>query len=206
METFDRKAHWENIYDTKALSDVSWYQALPETSLDYFRQPEIPLTARIMDAGGGDSLLADHLLQLGYTNISVLDISARALERAKLRLGDKAASVNWIVSDAARFEPQESYDCWHDRAAFHFLTDENEILSYVDIVSKAIRSGGLLILGTFSEQGPLKCSGIPIRQHSEKSLEHYFSGSFEKISCQYTKHPTPFGTIQDFIFCSFRRK
>ncbi|MCE3294565.1 MAG: protein with a methyltransferase domain [Crocinitomicaceae bacterium] len=206
MENFDRQAHWEKIYDTKALTDVSWYQPVPETSLAYFRELEVPASARIMDAGGGDSFLADHLLDLGYNNLSVLDISSKAIDRAKERLGEKTGQVHWIVSDIAAFDPQQTYDVWHDRAVFHFLTEEHEIRRYVTILSKALEPGGILILGTFSEKGPLKCSGIPIRQHSENSFEQYFGAHFEKIACRLVDHPTPFDTVQNFIFCSFRRK
>jgi trans-aconitate methyltransferase len=131
MENFDRKNHWENIYQTKDLKEVSWYQPTPKTSLDFFNYFNVPTTAKIIDIGGGDSLLVDHLLDMGYVDISVLDISASAIERAKQRLGDKAERVKWIVAEAASFKPTEKYDFWHDRAAFHFLTDDREISNYL---------------------------------------------------------------------------
>jgi trans-aconitate methyltransferase len=158
MEHLDRKKHWENIYQTKDLKDVSWYQPTPTTSLDFLKQFNIPTTAKIIDIGGGDSFLVDHLLDLGYTDLTVLDISAASLDRAKQRLGDRATKVKWIVADAATFKPTEQYDFWHDRAAFHFLTQDQEITNYIDSIQKSIKPTGVLVIGTFSEQGPKKCS------------------------------------------------
>ena len=130
MAEFNRKNHWENIYTTKSLEEVSWYEPTPATSLSFVKQFNIPTSAKIIDIGGGDSLFVDYLLDLGYQDITVLDISAAALERAKKRLGENAHKVKWIVADAANFTPTEKYDFWHDRAAFHFLTQEKEILNY----------------------------------------------------------------------------
>jgi SAM-dependent methyltransferase len=205
MENFDRKKHWENIYQTKELKDVSWFQPTPETSLDFFKQFNVPTTAKVIDIGGGDSFLVDYLLDLGYQDISVLDISAAAIDRAKQRLGDKAKNIKWIVADAASFKPTEKYDFWHDRAAFHFLTDENEISNYLETAHKNINPTGVLVIGTFSEQGPKKCSGIEIKQYSETTMTDRLKMFFEKIKCISVDHKTPFDTIQNFIFCSFRK-
>ena len=205
MGNFDRKNHWENIYNTKELKDVSWFQVRPETSLDFFKQFNVPFTAKIIDIGGGDSLLVDHLLDLGYQDISVLDISESAIERAKIRLGQKANTVKWIVADAATFVPTEQYDFWHDRAAFHFLTEENEISNYLETAQKSINPKGILVIGTFSEQGPKKCSGIEIKQYSETSMTDRLKIFFEKIKCITVDHITPFDTIQNFVFCSFKK-
>lgn len=205
MENFDRKKHWENIYQTKELKDVSWFQPTPETSLDFFKQFNVPTTAKVIDIGGGDSFLVDHLLDLGYQDISVLDISAAAIDRAKQRLGDKAKNVKWIVADAATFKPTEKYDFWHDRAAFHFLTDEQEIANYLQIAQESINPTGILVIGTFSEQGPKKCSGIEIKQYSETTMTDQLKKYFEKIKCITVDHLTPFDTIQNFVFCSFRK-
>ncbi|HMT54284.1 MAG TPA: class I SAM-dependent methyltransferase [Saprospiraceae bacterium] len=205
MGNFDRKNHWENIYNTKELKDVSWFQVRPETSLDFFKQFKVPTTAKIIDIGGGDSLLVDHLLDLGYQDISVLDISESAIERAKVRLGQKAQNVKWIVADAATFVPTEQYDFWHDRAAFHFLTEENEISNYLETAQKSINPKGILVIGTFSEQGPKKCSGIEIKQYSETSMTDRLKIFFEKIKCITVDHITPFDTIQNFVFCSFKK-
>ncbi|OYX98919.1 MAG: SAM-dependent methyltransferase, partial [Sphingobacteriia bacterium 35-40-5] len=158
MEQFDKKAHWDKIYQTKSLNEVSWFQPKPETSLHFFNEFKVDTTASIIDIGGGDSLLVDHLLDLGYQHITVLDISATALERAKIRLGNRASLVKWIVADAATFVSEEQYDFWHDRAAFHFLTSEQEIEHYLHTVQQSIKPSGILVMGTFSEQGPTKCS------------------------------------------------
>ncbi|MBK6642804.1 MAG: class I SAM-dependent methyltransferase [Bacteroidetes bacterium] len=205
MKPLNRKKHWENIYQTKDLKDVSWFQHKPETSLDFFKQFHVPTSAKVIDIGGGDSLLVDHLLDLGYQDISVLDISEAAIERAKQRLGDRAKNVKWIVADAANFKPKEKYDFWHDRAAFHFLTDEQEISNYLKTAQENINPKGVLVIGTFSELGPKKCSGIEIKQYSETTMTDRLKLFFEKIKCITVDHKTPFETIQNFIFCSFRK-
>lgn len=205
MENFDRKKHWENIYQTTQLDKVSWFQPTPETSLDFFKEFNVPTTAKIIDIGGGDSLLVDHLLDLGYQDITVLDISEAAIDRARQRLGDKANKVDWIVADAASFKPVEKYDFWHDRAAFHFLTQDQDISSYLETAQKSIQTNGILVLGTFSEQGPQKCSGLEIKQYSEATMTNLLKRFFEKIRCTTVDHKTPSGAIQNFVFCSFRK-
>jgi SAM-dependent methyltransferase len=206
MAEFNRKDHWENIYNTKNLDEVSWYQPTPITSLQYIKEFNIPLTAKIIDVGGGDSFFVDNLLELGYSDITVVDISKNAIERAKKRLDKKANLVKWIVADAAHFTPTEHYDFWHDRAAFHFLTDANDINNYVNTVKTSINSNRTLVIGTFSEQGPLKCSGIEIKQYSENSMSKLFAADFNKVACQIINHKTPFDTTQNFVFCSFTKK
>lgn len=205
MENFDKKAHWEKIYQTKSLHEVSWFQPKPETSLNFFNEFKIAKDAKIIDIGGGDSLLVDHLLDLGYTDITVLDISEAALTKAKIRLGNKAGLVKWMEADAATFVSNVQYDFWHDRAAFHFLTSAQEIEHYLQTVQQSISPNGILVMGTFSEQGPTKCSGIQIKQYSEKSMSDLLTDFFEKIKCITVDHRTPFETIQQFIFCSFRK-
>ena len=205
MEQIDKKQHWENIYQTKELNEVSWFQPKPETSLNFFEEFAISSTAKIIDIGGGDSFLIDHLLLLGYIDITVLDISNSAIERAKKRLGSNAEKVKWIVSDIVDFEPTESYDVWHDRAAFHFLTNKEDREKYVSIADKGLTNDGLLIVGTFSETGPLKCSGVEIQQYSEISLIEQMKSKFQKTNCFTIDHTTPFNTIQNFLFCSFKK-
>lgn len=200
----DKKAHWEHIYDVKTPQEVSWTQEKPETSLNFIQSFSVDKTAKIIDVGGGESKLVDFLLEEGYENVSVLDISANALEKAKKRLGDRAKKVNWIVADITEFEPTEQYDVWHDRAVFHFLTEDNDIKKYQDLVSKAVK--GKMVIGTFSTNGPLKCSGLEIKQNDEISLTSTFAADFEKIECFTIDHITPFDTIQNFIFCSFNKK
>jgi ubiquinone/menaquinone biosynthesis C-methylase UbiE len=205
MENFDRKKHWEEIYKTKQLTEVSWFQLTPETSLYFFKHFNVPTDAKIIDIGGGDSYLVDNLLDMGYQNITVLDISEVALDRAKQRLGDRASKVKWIVADASTFQATEKYDFWHDRAAFHFLTRENEIANYLQSVRQSLNPSGILVIGTFSEQGPKKCSGIEIKQYSETTMTNLMKTYFEKMICLTVDHQTPSGTIQNFIFCSFRK-
>lgn len=205
MENLNRKKHWENIYQTKDLKEVSWYQPSPTTSLDFSRQLNISKTDKIIDVGGGDSFLVDHLLDLGYQDITVLDISSASLNRAKKRLGERAEKVKWIVEDVTTFKPTEQYDFWHDRAAFHFLTQEQEINKYIDTIQHSIKPGGVLVIGTFSELGPKKCSGLEIKQYSASSMADRLKKFFKNIKCITVDHYTPFGTIQNFIFCSFRK-
>jgi len=201
----DRKTHWDNIYFTKELKSLSWYQPLPATSLNFLKQFSIPVTAKIIDIGGGDCLFVDHLLDSGYQDITVLDISELALDRAKKRLGEHAGKVKWIVEDVTTFMPTEKYDFWHDRATFHFLTNEREIEAYVNTANQGIRPLGILVIGTFSEEGPKNCSSIEIKQYSVEKMTDALKKYFEKIKCITINHTTPFDTIQNFIFCSFRK-
>lgn len=200
------KEHWENVFAAKAENEVSWFQPYPKTSVDFFELFSLPLDAHIIDIGGGDSHLVDVFIEKGYRNIYVLDISENALNRAKLRLGDKAGLVNWIVSDITDFRPEVKFDFWHDRAAFHFLTTEERIDKYVHLAKNNINPNGYLILGTFSERGPLICSGLEIKQYSETSLSNRFEKSFTRMKCIAEEHQTPFNTTQHFLFCSFRKK
>ncbi|SDQ16072.1 class I SAM-dependent methyltransferase [Flagellimonas zhangzhouensis] len=200
----DRKEHWETVYNTKNPDEVSWTQEKPQTSLDFIHSFNLEKRANIIDIGGGDSTLVDFLLEEGFENITVLDISAKALERAQSRLGEKAKKVNWVVSDITQFEPTEQYELWHDRAAFHFLTEPEQISNYVKLTEKAVK--GFLVLGTFSEQGPKKCSGLDITRYSEEKMGTNFQKTFQKLECKTVDHTTPFGTTQNFIFCSFRKK
>ena len=206
MTEFNRKQHWETIYQTKALEEVSWYQPTPKTSLALIEKLQLPKDAPIADIGGGDSFLVDHLLDLGYQNITVLDISEAALLRAQHRLGERAGAVHWICADAAQFQPQQHYAVWHDRAAFHFLTDEQDIQNYIETASRAIVPGGHLILARFSDQGPTKCSGIAIRQYIAEAIESLFTVHFEMEESFTLNHPTPSGNTQNFVFCRMKRK
>jgi 2-polyprenyl-3-methyl-5-hydroxy-6-metoxy-1,4-benzoquinol methylase len=201
-----RKEHWEKIYQTKQPAEVSWYEDEPKVSLNLVKQFHLPKSARIMDSGGGDSHLVDYLLKLGYENITVLDISEAALERVKKRLGKQAKKIKWVVADEAECNPNEQYDLWHDRAAFHFLTEEKEISNYLKTITKCIKPGGYLILATFSEQGPKKCSGLDIKRYSEVTMTALLKEHFEKINCLTVDHHTPFNNVQNFLYGSFKRK
>lgn len=206
MPPFDKKKHWEIIYQTKKLNEVSWFQPKPTTSLTLLSELSLPVHAKIIDVGGGDSFFVDNLIELGYKSITVLDISAAAINRAKERLGVNANKVHWIISDVVDFNPIEKYDLWHDRATFHFLTKQADIETYLKITQENIAKNGILILGTFSEAGPTKCSGIDIKQYSEASLSKNFSPYFNKLHCFTTNHQTPFNTLQNFVFCSFKKR
>ena len=198
------KNHWENIYRRLGPADLSWTQTLPSTSLEFIYAFNLPHTARIIDIGGGDSCLVDCLLDNGYTNLTVLDISSAALQKAQQRLGHRAHLVEWIEQDITQFQPTTSYDLWHDRATFHFLTTETQIATYLNIARRSVMANRYTLIGTFSDQGPEKCSGLPIRQYSPDSLVRQLEG-FEKIKCITEDHITPFHTRQNFTFCSFKR-
>ena len=199
------KYYWENIYRTKQPEQVSWTQQVPRTSLEFIHGFQLPKTARIIDVGGGDSRLVDFLLDEGFEDITVLDISGAALEKAKKRLGERAAKVNWIEQDITEFEPAAPFDCWHDRATFHFLTNEEQINKYTTIAMKSIVPAGFAVIGTFSENGPEKCSGLSIMQYTEDSLTDRLQNGFQKIVCKREDHITPLKTRQNFLFCSFQR-
>ena len=200
----DKRKHWETVYTTKRPDEVSWTQTRPDTSLDFIAEAGIGLDAPIIDIGGGDSLLVDFLLDAGHTDVTVLDISEAAINRARQRLGDRAGRVHWIVSDIVDFVPQRRYTLWHDRATFHFLTSPEQIADYV---AKAARSiSGHMTIGTFSATGPERCSGLPVSRYDRQTLTDTLAGPFEKVRCIEEDHLTPFNTIQNFVFCNFRRK
>lgn len=198
------KNHWETVYESKAPNEVSWTQKVPKTSLMLINSLNLPKTAKIIDVGGGDSKLVDYLIDAGFENISVLDISAKALEKAKKRLGLKAEKVDWIVSDINDFTPNTTFDVWHDRAAFHFLTTKEQISKYAETARKSVE--GYLVMGTFSEDGPKKCSGLDVKQYSEETLTNQFKNGFKKLKCTMEDHTTPFNTAQNFLFCSFKKQ
>lgn len=199
----NRKEHWENVYNTKTPEQVSWTQAKPKTSLDFIQRSGISKSDAIIDVGGGDSNLVDFLLADGYTNITVLDISEKAIERAKLRLGDLAKDVKWVVSDITEFTPEEKYALWHDRAAFHFLTKDEDKSKYIETCKSFVNTQ--VVIGTFSQEGPLKCSGIEIQRYTVASLSGILKPAFSLVSCLIEDHITPFDTEQNFIFCNFRK-
>lgn len=204
FEQQDDKDHWENVYETKNPDEVSWTQKIPQTSLDLIEESSKDKSSKIIDIGGGDSHLTDFLLEKGFKNISVLDISAKALEKAKERLGNQAKNIDWIATNIIEFNPNTTYDIWHDRAAFHFLTTEEEIQKYVEIVKNAVSE--TLIIGTFSVNGPQKCSGLQISQYDKEKLNSIFSQDFELVKSFTEDHITPFNTVQNFIFCQFKKK
>jgi len=201
----EEKDHWENIYRVKKPEELSWTEEIPHTSLEFIHSFQLPKTARIIDVGGGDSRLVDFLLDENFEDITILDISSQAIEKSKKRLGDKANKVKWLEQDITKYEPDKMFDVWHDRAAFHFLTTDKQISKYLSIARQSISHDGYAILGTFSENGPEKCSGLPIRKYSEHALVAELSSGFEKLKCITDDHITPFRTRQNFLFCSFKR-
>ncbi|MCC2546697.1 class I SAM-dependent methyltransferase [Hymenobacter sp. BT175] len=206
MSTESARHHWESIYATKQPDEVSWTQPVPKTSLDFLRSFGLDKQARIIDIGGGDSHLVDFLVGEGYGNVTVLDISEHALNRAKQRLGNLADRVQWIVADVLTFRPETTYDVWHDRAAFHFMTTTAQIRAYLALARRSVRANGYLTIGTFSENGPTKCSGLEVRQYSELTLSSQLRRGFAKLRCLTEDHCTPFNTVQNFLFCSFQRQ
>jgi 2-polyprenyl-3-methyl-5-hydroxy-6-metoxy-1,4-benzoquinol methylase len=200
------KMHWEHIYETKAPTQVSWYQEHAQLSLQYIRNTGIQKTDLIIDVGGGTSTLVDDLITKGFQNITVLDISGAALQLARQRLGVKAGAVNWIGADITYADlPHQAYDLWHDRAVFHFLTQLADRQRYVDCVRQAVRPGGHVIVATFATDGPDQCSGLEVMRYNPESLHSEFDGDFDPVSSSRETHHTPFGTEQKFIYCYCRK-
>ena len=199
----DNKQHWENIYQKKEIDGVSWYQKIPSESLQLIKKHSISNSDKIIDIGCGKSFLADNLLELNYTNISLVDISSNALTEIKERLQNK--NVNFIETDILNFNSNDKYDIWHDRAVFHFITDVEGIKKYISLCNKYINKGGVLILGTFAEDGPLKCSGLEIKRYSVDQITDLFKETFELLESFKILHKTPFDTEQSFTFCVLRK-
>jgi 2-polyprenyl-3-methyl-5-hydroxy-6-metoxy-1,4-benzoquinol methylase len=200
------KEHWENVYSTKAADEVSWFQEHARLSLQIIRDSALAPDGRIIDVGGGASTLVDDLLSAGFSKITVLDLSAAALAKAKARLGSRAASVQWLEANILDVTlPASAYDVWHDRAVFHFLTSESERHRYVEQVLHAVKPGGLVIVATFAEDGPEKCSGLPVMRYSTEGLHAEFGNTFELLGSQRESHLTPTGKEQKFVYCFCRR-
>jgi 2-polyprenyl-3-methyl-5-hydroxy-6-metoxy-1,4-benzoquinol methylase len=201
----ERQAHWQNVYQTKGESEVSWFEARPAISLDLIRATGIDAGASIIDVGGGASRLVDALIEEGYISITVLDLSATALATSQARLGPRGAGVEWIVADVTKWQPARTYDVWHDRAALHFLTEPNDRAAYVDCLHKAVRPSGHVIIGTFALDGPTRCSGLPVVRYDAASLAETLGRAFKLIETRRHEHATPGGAIQRFQFSRFQR-
>ena len=199
----DNKKHWENIYQKKEINGVSWYQKIPSESLKLIEKYSSDNTDKIIDIGCGKSFLADNLLELNYTNISLVDISSNALKEVKDRLQNK--SLNFIETDILNFNSNDKYDIWHDRAVFHFITNPEGIEKYISLCNKYINNHGILIIGAFAEDGPLKCSGLEIKRYSVDQISDLFEESFELVESFKMLHRTPFDTEQSFSFCVLRK-
>ncbi len=198
--------HWENIYRNKNEKEVSWFQEVPSRSLELITELKMSPDDSIIDIGGGDSHLADHLLAYGFKHLTILDISSAALDKVKERLRKHSNSVKFISSDITKFDPKEKYKLWHDRATFHFLTSAEDVTTYLKIANHAIAPGGYLIVSTFSKTGPEKCSGLPISQYSEEDLKALFEKYFTNIRCLEDTHKTPWGSSQNFVYCGFKKR
>jgi SAM-dependent methyltransferase len=205
MSEPSRQAHWQGVYTAKGEKEVSWYQDNPAPSLDLIALTGASRGSAIVDIGGGASRLVDHLLARHFERLTVLDLSAAALETARARLGDDAKRVRWEVADVTKWNPSAIYDVWHDRAAFHFLTDAADQSAYVERVRSAVKAGGHVIIGTFAPDGPERCSGLPIVRHDAASLSAVLGPDFELIDTRRHDHVTPWGAVQRFQFSTFRR-
>ncbi|KAA0875163.1 class I SAM-dependent methyltransferase [Nitrincola tapanii] len=205
MQEFDRRAHWENVYELKDAREVSWYQAEPVTSLELIARCGLDFSDPVIDVGAGASILVDHLLTQGYTSLSVLDISAAALAASRTRLGASAEAVNWIVSDVTAFSPEARFLLWHDRAVFHFLTEAIDRQRYVEVLKTALSVGGHLIIASFAVGGPEKCSGLPVVQYDAEKLKAELGEGFKLVEERSEEHLTPAQKVQKFTYFLFER-
>jgi 2-polyprenyl-3-methyl-5-hydroxy-6-metoxy-1,4-benzoquinol methylase len=200
----DKKSHWERLYGTKAPTEVSWFRPHLETSLALIERFARDHSASIIDVGGGESTLVDDLIGAGYLNVTVMDISRTAIEHSKKRVGSVSSKTVWLVADVTDAElPGHTYDVWHDRAVFHFLTEPEQRLAYVGQVAQSVKHGGLVIIATFGPEGPVKCSGLDAVRYDVDSLQAEFGPRFRLIESMTELHHTPFGTTQQFLYCCF---
>jgi 2-polyprenyl-3-methyl-5-hydroxy-6-metoxy-1,4-benzoquinol methylase len=201
----DRQTHWENVYTTKGETEVSWFQESPAISIALIKAAGTRSDSAIVDIGGGASRLVDCLLKDGFRSVTVLDLSQAALAAARARVGTEAERVEWIASDVTTWKPPRQYDVWHDRAAFHFLTDASDRTAYVERLTSALRPGGQAIIGTFALDGPEKCSGLPVQRYDPASLLQTLGAEFRLIEARSETHTTPWGSTQSFQFARFAR-
>ena len=200
------KAHWEQVYSSKSATEVSWFQTHADLSLKLIRDAGVPKSGAIIDVGGGASTLVDDLLLYGYGDVSVLDLSCAALATAQQRIGTQASKVNWLEANILDVNfPAGRFDVWHDRAVFHFLTNEIDRQAYVRKVLRAVKPGGRVIVATFAEDGPTECSGLPVMRYSADELHDEFGGRFELLEHAHETHHTPTGKEQQFVYCLCRR-
>lgn len=196
------KEHWEKVYQTKQPEAVSWFQEHAARSLELIRSIGASLDANIIDVGGGASTLVDDLLSSGFNNLSVLDLSASALEVTRKRLGALGDCVTWIAGDICTVNlPEQAYDIWHDRAVFHFLINPVDRAAYVQQVMKSVKPGGHVIVATFAPDGPEQCSGLPVARYAPGELHQEFGPSFELLKHMEEEHKTPWGSVQHFVYC-----
>lgn len=201
----DRESHWNTIYSVKSPEETSWHEINPEVSFDLIRQV-MPASGRVIDVGGGRSLLAEKLLDAGIGRLTILDISAVALEQTRKRLGERAAEVDWIAGDITAIDSLGAFDVWHDRAVFHFLTEAGDRQHYAKLAAATLPPGAHLIIGAFARDGPAKCSGIEVCRYDSERLAGEIGPAFRLIGEQTHSHLTPAGKTQQFLFCTFQRK
>ncbi len=201
----DRRKHWDDVYSGKKAHETSWHQELPGLSLSMLAKAGLDHHASLIDIGGGASLLVDHLLELGCRDLTVLDISAAALEQARERLGNRASWVEWVVGDVTRYEPDRTFDLWHDRAAFHFLTSAEDRKHYVQVLCKALKPGGQAIIAAFALDGPEKCSGLDVVRYDGMKLSAELGPRLQLLDHEFETHITPAKREQRFGFYRFRR-
>ena len=202
----DRKRHWESVYATKAEDQVGWFQPSAARSLSLIGAAGIEKTGAIIDVGGGTSSLVDELLSAGYTDVTVLDIAGPALAKSRQRLGDRAAKIEWIEADVTTVELPKPFELWHDRAVFHFLTEQSDRRAYLDRLKRYLQPGGHVIIATFALYGPARCSGLPVQRYSEDTLTQTLGPDFELRQVERELHRTPAGHEQAFVYCRFERR
>jgi trans-aconitate methyltransferase len=195
-----RAAHWDTVYDTKGEDGVSWYQSTPTITLELLTAAGIDRHASIIDLGGGASVVVDHLLAGGFTDISVLDVSRVALDRTRARLGTDAERIHWLHRDIFDWVPERRYDLWHDRAVFHFLIDEDERRAYLRTLHAGLAPGGRAIVATFDADGPTHCSGLPVVRYRAEDLATVFAPHLDLVTSRREEHLTPAGLIQPFTW------
>jgi trans-aconitate methyltransferase len=201
----DKKTHWEDIYSKEKVDEVSWYQTQPSLSLHMIEAANLDRNAAIIDVGGGASRLIDNLIMQGYTNLTVLDISEKSLERAKERIGSASQNIQWVESDIADFNPHQKFQFWHDRAVFHFLTQPEDRTRYLEVMNQSLAAGAHIMIATFAPDGPEKCSGLPIQRYSHESLQQTLGPAYKLILQEQETHLTPAGGQQKFIYALFRK-
>jgi hypothetical protein len=206
MVAIDRKAHWENVYATKGETVVSWYQTEPRLSLELIRSIAPAQGGRIIDVGGGASVLVDKLLDLPFEKVAVLDISETALSKARLRLGHRANQVEWIAADITEVEDVGTFDIWHDRAVFHFLTDAADRTRYIWLARSTVPVGGNLVIASFADQGPTRCSDLDVCRYNGETMGTELGESFALVREAGETHTTPAGSSQAFFYGVFRRQ
>ena len=206
MNEGTRRDHWQNVYGSKAFTDVSWFQPRPERSLQIIKETAVGRDDAIIDVGGGASTLVDHLLDDGFSDITVLDIADLAFEQSKKRLGVRADGVDWIVRDVTAFQPARTWQLWHDRAVLHFLIEEQDRARYVDVLRQGLAPGGHIVLSVFGPDGPLKCSGLEIRRYSVDMVGELLGPDFELLNSEIEDHLTPTGSTQQFLYSCWTRR